>query len=151
MAAEFCALAGSRQAEFLQLHWPQWSETEVRLRRAKQRKGVEKVERIESSAALLELRQRLLAVARDVKLGAVFPNRQGNPYTASGFAAMWGKLMREAVAQKIVARRFTFHDLRSHYTTQHKQQMGALPELHASSTTTARVYERSKEARRRAL
>lgn len=151
MAAEFAALVGSRQAEFLGLYWPQWSEEEVRLRRAKQRKGVEKIERIESSPALAALRLRLQAVAKDGKLGTVFPNRQGNPYTASGFAAMWGKLMREAVKSKAVAQRFTFHDLRAYYTTQHKQQLGALPDLHASSTTTAKVYDRAREVRRKAL
>lgn len=151
MAAEFAALAGPRQAEFLPLHWPQWSEAEVRLRRAKQRKGVEKVERVDSSPALLDLRGRLQAVAHDGKVGAVFPNRHGNPYTAAGFASMWGKLMREAVADKLIGRRFTFHDLRAYYTTEHKRKLGALPELHASETTTAKVYDRSREARRKAL
>ena len=43
-------------------------------------------------------RERLQDVAHNGALGAVFPNRQGNPYTDGGFAAMWGKLMREAVA-----------------------------------------------------
>lgn len=151
MAAEFAALTGSRQAELLPLHWPQFSTVEVRLRRAKQRQGVEKIERVSVSPALLDLRTRLQAVARDDKVGAVFPNRQGNPYTAQGFAAMWGKLMREAVVKKIVSKRFTFHDLRAYYTTQHKEQTGQLPDLHASPTTTAKVYERSGMARRRAL
>lgn len=151
MAAEFAALVGARQAELLPLHWPQWSATEVRLQRAKQRAGVVKVERIDSSPALAELRQRLQRVARSATLGAVFPNRQGNPYTAAGFAAMWGKLMREAVAAGVVATRFSFHDLRSYYVTRHTAERGALPDLHRSPTTTARVYERAKEARRRAL
>ena len=151
MAAEFAALAGSRQAEFLALHWPQFGTDEVRLRRAKQRGGTEKVERIACSPALLALRTRLQAVATEPTLGAVFPNRHGNPYTAAGFAAMWGKLMREAVAAGVVARRFTFHDLRAHYVTEHKRQHGDLPDTHASPTTTARVYERSREAKRRAL
>lgn len=153
MAAEFAALVGARQAELLSLHWPQWSADEVRLQRGKQRAGVVKVERIESSPALAELRTRLQAVARDGRLGAVFPNRQGNPYTAAGFAAMWGKLMRTAIAAGVIepAQRFAFHDLRAHYTTQHQAQRGTLPSLHASPTTTARVYERAKEARRRAL
>jgi integrase len=151
MAAEFAALVGSRQIEFLKLGWPQFGTDEVRLRRAKQRKGVEKVERITVSPALLELRGRLQAIAKDGKVGTVFPNRQGNPYTSSGFAAMWGKLMREAIAKKVIERRFTFHDLRAHYTTQHQEQTGALPNLHASPTTTAKVYERSGVARRKAL
>lgn len=151
MAAEFAALVGSRQAELLRLHWPQWSADEVRLQRAKQRKGVQLVERIASSPALAALRERLQAVALDGKVGAVFPNRQGNPYTAAGFAAMWGKLMLAAIAAKVIEQRFTFHDLRSHYVTRHKASGAGLPDLHASPTTTARVYERSREALRRAL
>lgn len=151
MAAEFAALAGSRQAELLPLHWPQFSIDEVRLRRAKQRPGVEKVERVAVSPALLALRGRLQAIATNPTLGAVFPNRQGNPYTSAGFASMWGKLMREAIAEKVIDRRFTFHDLRAYYTTEHKATTGGLPDLHASPTTTARVYERSKVSRRNSL
>ena len=151
MAAEFAALTGSRQAELLPLHWPQFSADEVRLRRAKQRAGVVKVEKVAVSASLEALRERLLTLAKDSALGVVFPNRNGNTYTASGFAAMWGKLMREAMAKKVISRRFTFHDLRAHYTTQHKEQTGALPDLHASPATTAKVYERSGVARRKAL
>jgi integrase len=151
LAARFAALAGSRQAELLPLHWPQWNDADVRLRRAKQRGGAEKVERVEASPALQALRAELQALATNPTMGAVFPNRQGNPYTSSGFAAMWGKLMREATAKGIVARRFTFHDLRAYYVTEHKRTTGALPDTHASPTTTARVYERSREARRKAL
>ncbi|HET9642137.1 MAG TPA: tyrosine-type recombinase/integrase [Burkholderiaceae bacterium] len=150
--SEFAALAGSRQAELLPLHCPQFSTNEVRLRRAKQRLGVEKIERVAVSPALLDLRCRLIAVAHDAQVGAVFPNRQGNPYTTQGFAAMWGKLMREALAKKVITRRFTFHDLRAHYTTEHKERPGELPDLHSSpTTTTAKVYERSGVARRKAL
>jgi integrase len=153
LAAEFAALVGARQAELLPLIWPAWDADEVRLQRAKQRKGVVKVERVESSPALAALRAQLQALAKDGRLGAVFPNRQGNPYTAAGFAAMWGKLMRAAIAAGVIeqAQRFSFHDLRAHYATEHQAQRGTLPSLHASPTTTAKVYERSKIARRKAL
>jgi integrase len=151
MAAEFASLAGSRQMEFLRLHWPMFGTDEVRLRRGKQRGGVEKIERIAVSPALLALRDRLQGIAKNQTLGAVFPNRFGNPYTSSGFASMWQKLMTEALAAGAISRRFTFHDLRSYYTTQYKEQTGQLPDLHASPTTTARVYERSKVAKRNAL
>lgn len=151
LAARFAALTGARQAELLPLHWPAWDADEVRLDRAKQRLGVKLVERIASSPALAALRTELQAQAPDGRLGAVFANRQGNAYTASGFAAMWGKLMRAAIAAGAVQQRFSFHDLRAHYVTQHKVQAGALPEMHASPTTTAKVYERSKVARRNAL
>ena len=150
-AAEFAALAGSRKVEFLGLAWSQVGDTEIRLMRAKQHGGAVKAERVEISPALRALLDRLRPLALDDKLGSVFPNRQGNPYTAMGFQAMWGKLMREALALGVVAQRFTFHDLRAHYTTEHKATRGDLPDLHASPTTTARVYERSKMARRKAL
>ena len=64
---------------------------------------------------------------------------------------MWGRLMEAALKDKVVAERFTFHDLRGHYTTYYKKQFKELPELHADPKTTAGVYERSREVRRRAL
>ena len=151
MAAEFASLVGSRKAEFLRLRWSQISDGEIRLMRAKQRGGAQRVEKVAVSPALQSLLDRLLPLAQDAKVGAVFPNRHGEPYTDSGFAAMWGKLMREAVEQDIVQRRFTFHDLRAYYTTEHKNRTGALPDLHADPSTTARVYERSRVAKRKAL
>jgi integrase len=150
-AARFAALTGARQAELLPLHWPAWDADEVRLDRAKQRKGVKLVERIASSPALDVLRAEMQGLAQDGRFGVVFANRQGNAYTASGFAGMWQKLMRAAMTAGVVTQRFSFHDLRAHYVTQHKAQAGALPEMHASPTTTAKVYERSKVARRNAL
>lgn len=64
---------------------------------------------------------------------------------------MWQKLIRAAVAAGAITKRFTFRDLRAYDTTQHKETTGVLPDLHASPTTTARVYERSKVAKRHAL
>jgi integrase len=81
----------------------------------------------------------------------VFPNRYGTAYTQEGFKAMWSKLMTAALEQKVMPRRFTFHDLRAYYVTQHKAERGALPDLHSNPQTTARVYDRSKIVRREAL
>lgn len=64
---------------------------------------------------------------------------------------MWGQLMDGAVSGKVIVQRFTFHNLRAHYTTYYKQRFDALPELHANPATTARVYERSKQAVRKSL
>jgi integrase len=47
--------------------------------------------------------------------------------------------------------RFTFHDLRAFYATQHKAERGTLPDLHKNPGTTARVYDRNKVVRRYAL
>jgi integrase len=148
--AEFAALTGNRRIEFLNLHWPQVGEAEIRLIRGKQRDRPV-VEVVAVSPALDTLLQRMRATAANDRLGTVFPNRVGNPYTEAGFKAMWSKLVGKAVAEKAIEKRFTFHDLRAYYVTQHKIQCGALPDLHANPGTTARVYDRAKEVKRKSL
>lgn len=150
-AAEFAALTGNRKVEFRAASWAQVDEKEVRLVRAKQRGGKVLVERIERTPALDDLLARLRAVAHDDRLGAMFPNRAGNAYTDSGFKGMWNKLVLAALVEKVIGKRFTFHDLRAYYVTQHKAQRQALPDLHTNPATTARVYDRNKEVKRRAL
>ena len=94
----------------------------------------------------------LLDRLKPARIGSVFPTlRRNQPYTESGFKSMWNKLVKKALAAGIIERRFTFHDLRAYYATQHKIQRGALPDLHANPATTARVYDRSKESKRGAL
>lgn len=148
--AEFAALTGNRRVEFLDLHWPQVGETEIRLMRAKQH-GKEVVEVVSISPALADLLTRLRGLATNDRLGAVFPTRNGNPYTDQGFKAMWSKLVLKAMQESAIEKRFTFHDLRAYYVTQHKIQRGALPDLHANPGTTARIYDRAKEVNRRSL
>lgn len=149
--AEFAALAGNRRIEFRTLSWAQVGETEVRLIRGKQRDGNVVVEVVAISPALQSLLDRMRALAKDDRLGAVFPNQSGNAYTDSGFKGMWNKLVVAAVAEKAITTRFTFHDLRAYYVTQYKQQRGALPDLHANPGTTARIYDRSKTINRAGL
>ena len=149
--AEFAALTGNRRMEFLAMHWPQVSDAEIRLIRGKQRDDKQVVEVVSISPALQTLLATLRRLAKDDRLGAVFPNRAGNPYTEAGFKAMWSKLVAKALEEKAIEKRFTFHDLRAYYVTQHKAQRGALPDLHANPGTTARVYDRTKEVKRRSL
>jgi hypothetical protein len=77
--------------------------------------------------------------------------RLKNAYSEPGFKAMWQRLMQKALAEKIIDKRFTFHDLRGHYTTYYKLKFSELSELHADPKTTASVYERSREVRRSSL
>jgi len=119
--------------------------------RGKQRDDKQVVEVVSISPAPAELLDRLRGLASDNRLGAVFPARGGNPYTEQDFKAMWSKLVLKALAEKAIEKRFTFHDLRTYYVTQHKVQRGALPDLHANPGTTARVYDRTKEVKRRSL
>ena len=153
LMAEFAALAGSRRAEFLELQIPQidLQGDVIRLLRAKQHGGSKKAESIAMGPAMRNLAVRLLALPRPETSLHVFINQQGNPLTESGFTSGWQRAMVDALEEGVIQRRFTFHDLRAYYTTQHKEQYGALPELHASTATTARVYDRSKIAKRNSL
>ncbi len=58
-----------------------------------------------------------------------------------------------AIEEKVITAegRFTFHNLRGYYATVHKAETGTLPDLHKNPETTARVYDRNKEVKRRAL
>lgn len=150
--AQFAALTGNRRAEFLALHWPQVDEHIIRLQRAKQRGGKVKRELVGISTALQAVLDRAKATEGYNHMGPVFrAPKTNNAYSEAGFKTMWNRLMAAAMAEKVIAERFTFHDLRAHYTTYFKLKFGELPELHANPATTAGVYERSKEVRRQAL
>lgn len=150
--AEFAALTGNRRAEFRTLHWPQVDDEIIRLQRAKGRGGKAKRELVAVSDALQAVMDRMKARPTYSAMGPVFPApRHGRPYTDRGFKAMWNRLVLAAMKEKVIAERFTFHDLRAHYTTYFKLKFGELPEMHADPATTAKVYERSREVRRKAL
>lgn len=159
MAAEYASLAGSRQAEFLDLAWPQVDEAAgvIRVKRAKQRgkKRGEVIEAIGISPAMQALLDRLKALREAKGAGClyVFPTRDGNAYTARGFKTLWQRAVQKALAEGVLAAsdRFTFHDLRAYYATQHKATTGQLPDLHKNPGTTAQVYDRTREVPRRAL
>lgn len=150
--AEFAALGGSRRAEFRTIHWPQVDEDLVRLKRAKQRGGREKREVLRRSEALDVVLARMKALPSYNPMGPVFAApKTGNAYTDSGFKTMWGRLLQAAMAEGVIKERFTFHDLRAHYATYHKERFGTLPEMHESPATTQRVYNRAKTVGRDAL
>lgn len=157
LAAEFASLAGSRKVEFLHLTWPQIDREagEIRTIRAKQRgkKREQIVEVLAISPAMGELLDRLQGIRPGRECLYVFPTRDGNAYTSRGFQTLWQRIMRAAIAEKVVSAeaRFTFHDLRAYYASRHKRVMGALPDLHKNPETTARVYDRNKEVKRSTL
>lgn len=153
LMAEFAALAGSRRVEFLDLQTPQigLQAGVIRLMRAKQHGGTKKIENILMGPAMENLAKRLLALPRPDTSLHVFINQHGNPLTDAAFTSGWQRAMVDALEEGVIQRRFTFHDLRAYYTTQFKEQHGTLPELHANTATTARVYDRSKIAKRASL
>lgn len=157
LAAEYAAVAGSRKVEFLDIVRPQVDRAArvIRTKRAKQRgvKRGEIIEEVEITPRLANLLDRIdaLHAAQCRECLYLFPNRYGSHYTAAGFKAMWGKIMNAALRDKVIAERFTFHDLRAFYATTHKAERGQLPDLHANPAITARVYDRSRIVKRSAL
>lgn len=156
LAARYASLAGNRQVEFLPLTWLQVDRAAgvVRTVRAKQRgKKREQVrEVVEITPALAEVLDALEAI-RPEGCAQVFPTRDGNAYTARGFKTLWQRVVHAAIAAKALPAeaRFTFHDLRAYYATQHKAQRGTLPDLHKNAAVTAAIYDRAREVKRRAL
>lgn len=157
LAAEYASLAGNRKVEFLPLTWPQVDRKagEIRTIRAKQRgkKREQIVEVVSISPAMENLLERLAAIRPGRECLVVFPTRGGNAYTDRGFKTLWQRIMLAAIKAGVVPEgaRFTFHDLRAYYATQHKAKKGMLPDLHKNPETTARVYDRSKIVRRDAV
>lgn len=153
MMAEFAAMAGLRRIEFLDLtlpHIDSQAQT-IRLMRAKQHGGTVRVESVSITERMEDVVRRLRALPRPDGCLHVFTTRNGNPYTDDGFASTWQRAMAKALEDKVISRRFTFHDLRAYYTTQYRAQYGKLLELHADTKATARVYDRSRVSARKGL
>lgn len=158
-AARFAALTGSRRVEFLQMtvHRIDDAAGVIRLVRAKQR-GAKSGEVVDVIAITPGLRKLLdeIAAQRDARgrdCTYLFPTRGGNAYSARGFKTLWQRCWAAAIEAQVISAddRFTFHDLRAYYATQHKARTGELPDLHKNPATTAAVYDRNKEVPRRAL
>lgn len=150
MAAEYASLAGNRKCEFLQLTWPQIDRQNgvIRTIRAKQRgKKREQIVEVVSIRPDLEALLVRLEAIRKLDCLYVFPTRDNNQYTDTGFKTLWQRCILKAIETGILAAdtRFTFHDLRAFYATKHKKVTGELPDLHKNPETTARVYDRNVE------
>lgn len=149
--AEFASIAGNRGAEFRELTWPQVGGTELRMMRAKQHNGNEVVEVIPMSPMLEDLFGRLRPLAKNSRLGWVFPNAKGSAYTAQAFKLGFARLKAAARKAGKLEKNFTMHDLRSYYVTTYKAKFGSFPEIHADPGTTARIYDSSKTVNRKTL
>lgn len=147
--AEFAAYGGSRRIEFrgLTRHQIDRQRGVIRVQRAKQR-GIVVWEEIAIGTQMEDLLGRIV-----LKEGNpyVFRDKFGNAYKERAFKSMWSRVVKDALEKKIIAKRFSFHDLRAYYTTVHKREHGKLPDLHKNPATTARIYDRSETAERDAL
>jgi integrase len=148
--AEFASIAGNRGVEFRTLAWTQITGNQIRVIRAKQH-GAEVVEVIEIDGMIADLITRLRKLAKDDRHGWVFPNADGNAYTAQAFKLGFSRLKTGARKAGKLPKNFTMHDLRHYFVTEFKRKNKELPDLHADSATTSRIYDDSKEVNRRGL
>jgi len=154
LAARYASLAGNRKVEFLDLAWPQIDKAagKIRIKRAKQRgkKRGEVIEEIDIQPALQLCLDELEAIRPGKECLYVFPTRDNNAYSDRGFKTLWSRIVLAAIEAKVITQetRFTFHDLRAFYATQHKANTGKLPDLHKNPETTSRVYDRNKVVKR---
>lgn len=136
---------GLRQADILSLRRDQVKEDGIHLTISKTRSR-----RVIEWNADLELAVReAKAIPRPVKSLHLFCNRKGQPYTGSGFRAIWQRAMKKALDTGALADRFTDHDIRAKAATdadsagQNAQQLLA----HASRHTTD-SYIRARKVER---
>lgn len=80
-----------------------------------------------------------------VNIDYLLCNKDGEPYTASGFATMWQRTMKKALADGLIEEPFQFRDIRHIAATtmeRHKGREDARKFLgHASQNTTARYID----------
>lgn len=142
--AELAYLTGLRRADLLAMQRSQFRDAGILVRSAKTgRRGL--------IAWSPELRRVIDDLARIPKVSSVYvvATRRGQPYSGSGFNALWKRDMAAAIADPdcALAERFRLHDLRAKHATDAKAQ-GLNPTdnlLHDREATTA-AYLRSKEA-----
>lgn len=76
----------------------------------------------------------------------VIVSRKGKPYTRDGFQTQWQRVMKRALAKRLIAERFTYHDIRAKSLSEAETLEEAQKRAgHADSKITAAVYRRLPE------
>ena len=138
LAAQLAYLSGKSQAQILRL-----------LKTALNEEGIDFGKRKRGARTFVTWTPELRRVVNECqalpsKLASiyVFCNRDGQPYTTSGFKAMWNRLQIawEAAGNE----RFHFHDLRAKAVTDVMAQGRKASELtgHRDEQTPAKIYDR---------
>jgi integrase len=73
----------------------------------------------------------------------VICNRQGKRHTSDDFRTMWDRLIRRAGETKVIAERFTFHDIRAKSLSDDTAAAAAIRSGHSDPKVTNTIY-RSK-------
>jgi integrase len=146
------ALTGRRRAEILRLPKTAMSEEGIQVPDSKTKAGEARRHYLVAwSPTLRRVVEEALSITRPrgkgrppLVSGYLFHNRDGAPYTDSGFKALWNKLMHSsAPAGAKSPAWFRAHDLRALYVSEMLEQ-GRDPNTHKNQQTMRTVYDRRK-------
>jgi hypothetical protein len=138
IAMELARNIGQRRGDLLKLKHEDCTDDGIVIRQGKTGAGV----LIRWTPTLRKLIRAAKALSPDIPRDFVLRTGDGEPYTGTGFSAIWQRLMRRFVEAGGV--RFTFHDLRAKAASDKGSVEEAQALLgHASAETTKRVYKRN--------
>jgi integrase len=145
IAMDLALLTGQRRGDLLALTRAKLTDEGIVFNQSKTGAGV----LVEWTDELRKITDRAKALKPQVPGEYLLRKRNGRPYTAWGFSAIWQRLMDKATAPgkngevPALAERFTFHDLRAKCASDKDGLEDAAVLLgHASSQTTKSVYRR---------
>lgn len=145
--ARLAYLTGQRRGDLLKLRLDLVTEEGIMIIQSKTRAKV----MVEWTPALRDCVTMLRAIDRPISGLFLICNRSGQPYTDSGFKAMWGRVMT-AWAQEGNTR-FHFHDLRAKAITRMVEDGRQARDLsgHATDAMVTKVYDRRAIKRSKAV
>ena len=109
LTVELAYYTGQRRADLLKLRLADLTEAGIQITQGKT--GAKLL--IRWSPGLRDCVNAIKALDRPVRGLFLICNRRGQPYTDSGFKAMWGKAMDKALKEGLIQERFHFHDIRA--------------------------------------
>ncbi|MFN7097179.1 MAG: tyrosine-type recombinase/integrase [Gammaproteobacteria bacterium] len=117
---DFAYFTGLRQADVLKLKLNEVQENGIYIQVNKTKKKL-LIEWAEELKKLVELAKNRAALLHSEYL---FPNNNGQKYTSSGFQTLWQRLIKKALAAKVIEETFRFHDIRRKTATEMEQIRG---------------------------
>lgn len=140
---DFAYITAMRKGDILRLRLEQISEEGIWIKQSKT--GSKQL--YEWTAGLTDTVNRARALKRPIRGLYLFCIRQGQPYSDSGFKAIWNRVQLKWASQG--GERFTFHDIRAKALTDAKR-MGMDAQLLAGHTTLAMTehYIKQREFKR---
>ena len=149
LIAEMAYLTGQRRQDILALHRARVSDDGI-LFIQKKGKGASKV-LVEWTDRLAECVERCKALPREINGLYLICNRKGQPYTDSGFKAMWNRL--QIAWHESGNERFHFHDIRAKSASDLLEAGRKATDItgHKSEDMLQKVYDRRKVTKGKAV